>query len=53
MSEPERCHVFKVGNDEPEHEMAVSCFCQPSLTYVDLVTGGEVWTHKERKEMVQ
>lgn len=53
MSEPERCHVYKMGKDEPEHEMSVSCFCHPVLHYADIATKGEVWVHRERKELTQ
>ncbi len=49
----ERFHVYKTGEHEPEHVLVASCWCGPEMTERDPVTGNEVWTHKERKELEQ
>ena len=49
----ERFHVYKTGENEPEHTMSPSCWCNPEMTSNDAVTGNEVWAHSERKEIEQ
>jgi len=51
MKDTERAHIYKVGDDEPDHEMLPTCWCNTVMTYKDV--DGEVWTHRERKELEQ
>lgn len=51
--EPERYHIVKYGENEPEHEMSVNCFCQPFMHYADIESGVAVYVHRERQELMQ
>ena len=51
--EPERYHIFKDGEGEPEHTLDIHCFCQPYMHYVDIESGIAVYVHRERSEMLQ
>lgn len=43
-SESERIHVYPLS--EPEHEAAVSCWCDPALEFKNQESGAEIWLHK-------
>ena len=51
--EPERYHIVKYGEGEPEHTLDIHCFCQPYMHYVDIESGVAVYVHRERAEMLQ
>jgi len=53
MSEPERYHIIKYGDDEPEHEPYASCWCKPFIHYADIESGVAVYVHRERAELMQ
>ena len=51
--EPERYHIVKYGEGEPEQALDINCFCQPYMHYVDIESGVAVYVHRERSELMQ
>jgi len=41
------CDVHTLPDDENEHELSGSCWCEPELYYVDPESSSAAWAHRE------